>query len=1141
MESKNFEILRKQWPELADLGGFAELYARTDSSSALIKQRTFCEHLVEGIYQLHNLQLPYQANLFDLLSEDSFKTEVPKVVLDKFHLIRLKGNKAAHGHATDGETALFCLRESWDLARWYFVTYGDGQVDECPDFQEPPAVDTKAKLKKDKKAALQKLAIQETQLQELLQQVEALRAKADTAEKTETELQALKASGQTTADTLKFDEATTRKYLIDQQLVEAGWNVGHNGVNTDEVGQEIEVKHQPTKTGIGYIDYVLWDDNGKPLAVIEAKKTAESAVKGRTQAKCYADGLEKEHGQRPVIMYTNGFDIFIWDDAQNYPDRQIYGYYSKDSLQYLVNFQRKEKKLLEHIDIRPEITDRDYQQEAIRRTTEKFTNNFRQSLLIQATGTGKTRVAISLTDLLIRANWVKRVLFLCDRKELRKQAKNAFGEYLKDASCTIVSRKTHKERQHRIYLATYPAMIKLFQTFDVGFFDLIIADESHRSIYNRYRDLFLYFDSFQVGLTATPVNFITRNTYRLYGCEDKDPTYYYSLEQGVEAGYLTPYEVFTHTTNFLRKGIKYAELTEEQKQQLEEDGENPEEFDYNNREVDNAVFNKETNRAILQNLMDNGIREASGQHVGKSIIFARSHKHAVLLKTLFDEQYPQYGGSFCQIIDNYDPRAEQLIDDFKNVGGKDEITIAISVDMLDTGIDVPEIVNLTFAKPIGSQVKFDQMIGRGTRLCPNLFGPGKDKQKFWIFDHWGNFEHFSKAPKEAEPSQKKSLLQLLFVTRIELARGAIKKQKPDIFTAAVAELEKMIKTLPEKTIAVRKRWQQIHRLQNKETLHTFSEATIHELVNDIGPLMQWININKQTDAYRLDLLMTHLANNWLQKTAILDDKKAELRDGTSVLPINLNQVLVKKKSIDNVMSDTFWDDVAFSQIEQVRLDLREIWQYRPRVTPPKPEPKVIDITDGGVEMAEVSTGYATVDMVAYRKRVEETLEKHFTSNPTLQKIRQGKPVSQADLDTLTALILTQNPDVDLNTLKAFYDETAIGLDFILRTIIGMDEDAVEAHFKQFRTDHTLNANQLRFMALLKVHIAKYGSIEIDKLYEPPFTGIDSDGVDGVFPNDKDVDDLIDILEVFTTGQTTASKTKIPSYQLIKETKTDAPQ
>ena len=1114
MKSTNFEILRNNWPELASLAGFAENYVDPDPTSCLVKLRAFVEQMVHHIYDANGFSEPYQASLNDLLTEAVFKQAVNKsTVIDKFHIIKNAGNKAAHGSILSQDSARFHLQGAFDLTCWFFITYGAGRLQDLPKFKEP-VLETKGKIKKEKKAALQKIKEQENKMAELLKQLEAERLKNKTQEKSAEDRAKLTKEGQKAADLLEFNEATTRMQLIDSMLADAGWDVGVDGQDTDEVGQEVEVQDQPTESGKGYIDYVLWDDNGKPLAVVEAKRTAESATVGRTQAKCYADGLEKEHGQRPVIFYTNGYDVFIWDDAGNYPDRKVYGYYSKESLQYLVNFQRKEKQLLEHIDINPTITDRDYQQEAIRRTTEKFSKKYRKSLLIQATGTGKTRVAISLTDVLIKANWVKRVLFLCDRKELRKQAKNAFGEHLKDASCTIVTQKTHKERQHRIYLATYPAMIKLFQTFDVGFFDLIIADESHRSIYNRYRELFLYFDSLQVGLTATPVNFIGRNTYRLFGCDDKDPTYYYSLEQGVEAGYLSPYEVSTHTTNFLRKGIKYEELTDEQKQQLEDDGENPEDFGYENMQVDSAVFNKETDRSIIRHLMDNGIREASGQHLGKTIIFARRHDHAVLLKNVFDEMYPQYGGSFCQVIDNHDPRAEQLIDDFKSTDGKDEITIAISVDMLDTGIDVPEIVNLTFAKPIRSQVKFDQMIGRGTRLSLNLFGPGKDKLKFRIF------EHFSKKPKQVDPSIKKSLLQLLFEARINIARTAFKEQNSPIFATTITEIGKMIKTLPEKTIAVMDSWEKVFRLQKTATLQTFTQAIINELIDDIGPLMQWININKQTDAYRLDLLMIQLEDTWLKKNSIFDDKKAELRSGTAMLPINLNQVMAKEQTVTNVKSDEFWQDVSFAELEKVRLDLREIWQYRQGVTPPPRSSKIIDITDGGVETNEISTGYETVDMMAYRLRVEEELNAHFATNPTLQKIRQGQPVTPTDLNTLTSLILTQNPDVDLDVLHSFYADTAVSLEYILRTIIGIDEVAVELHFKEFRTAHNLNANQLRFMALLKAHIAKYGSIDIDKLYEPPFTGIDSNGVDGIFPNEKDVDELVDILGAFTAGQTT---------------------
>jgi len=1115
MESVNFEILRSKWPELASLGGFAEQYSHSDPNSALLKLRSFIEQMVSIIYQTHGFPKPYQANLNDLLNEASFKQVTPPAVLEKFNAIRIKGNKAAHGASETANTSLNILREAYDLGRWFYITFGSGTLSDCPAYQPPPAEDTKAQIKRDKKAALQKLAEAETQMQALLEELEATRAKAAAAQKTAAELKAMAEKSRKSANELDFNEETTRFRLIDSMLADAGWNVGINGTDTDEVHQEVEIQHQPTTTGVGYADYVLYDDNGKPLAVVEAKKTASDAMIGRNQSRMYADGLQKMTGQRPVIFYTNGFDVHIWDDAQNYPDRKIYGFYSKESLQYLVNYQRKEKQLLDTVHIKPEITDRLYQQEAIKRVLERFSGNHRSALLIQATGTGKTRVAISLTDVLSRANWVKRVLFLCDRRELRKQARNAFNQHMTDAPLTIVSASTAKDRHQRIYLATYPAMMKIFQTFDVGFFDLIIADESHRSIYNRYRDLFSYFDCLQVGLTATPVHFINRNTFRLFSCEDRDPTFNYDLEHAVEEGYLVPYEVYTHTTNFLRKGIKYAELTEQQRQQLEDDGEDPTQFDYEDREVDKVIFNKETNRAILRNLMENGIREQTGQLPGKSIIFARSHNHAVLLKKLFDEMYPQYGGRFCQVIDNYDPRAEQLIDDLKKTSGTDEITIAISVDMLDTGIDIPELVNLCFAKPIRSQVKFEQMIGRGTRLCPNLFGPGKNKTAFRIFDHWGNFEYFSKNIPDVEPVATKSLLQKVFEARITLAETALQNAEPPIFDATCPLIRDLMNALPEDTIAVRDCWQAKRQLANPETLHQFSAVTVTRLRNELAPLMQWVNIRGNADAYILDLLITRMETAQLQRSAEFNDLKDELLDGVSRLRMTLNPVREKSETIKRVKSRMFWDMARFSDLEALRNELRSIWQYRDITSQPIPYPKIIDITDGDEIYEPHPTYLPSVDMMAYRKRVEETLNKLFETNETLQKIKQGEPVTDQDLTALTTLVLIQNPDIDLNILKRFYEETAVSLDFIIRSLIGMDSDAVRQRFSDFVHKHPqLTAKQTRFLSLLQNHIAKYGSIEIDRLYEPPFTTVDSNGLDGVFKAEAEIDELIDILDTF---------------------------
>jgi len=1115
MKSVNFEFLREKWPELASLGGFAEQYAWPDPAGALVKLRTYIESLIHRFYDENNLGRFPHASLLDLLRQDEFKQAIPSVVLNAFHSIRLAGNKAAHAEPIHRFNVLDLLRDAFDLGRWFYLMNG-GKKEDWPDYkapEKPQAVFENAEtFKKEKRLIQEKLAANEMEMQSLLSELEATRAKTRVAERQIEELNSLLSAGMTAADELGFDEAVTRKRLIDTELAAAGWDVSDDGASTPEVHQEEPVEYQPTKSGTGFADYVLWDDNGMPLAVIEAKKTAREAALGQEQARLYADGLEKMHGQRPFIFYTNGFDIFLWDDAQGYPPRSLYGFYSKDSLQYLL-FQRNHRKQLDSLSAKPAIVDRLYQVEAIKRVTEKFSAKRHKALIVHATGTGKTRVAIALTDLLNRASWVKRVLFLCDRKELRKQAKNAFNEFLSEPM-TVVSAGTAKDRDQRIYLATYPAMNKIFQTFDVGFFDLIIADESHRSIYNRYRDMFRYFDSLQVGLTATPVGFISRNTFRMFDCGDQTPTAYYALDQAVEEGYLVPYEVYAHTTRFLRKGIKYKDLTDEQKHQLEEDGEEPKDFDFENHQIDKQIFNRDTNRAVIRNLMDNGIRDETGQVPGKTIVFARNHNHALLLNEVFNELFPQYGGKFCRVIDNYDPRAEQLIDDFKSHKESDP-RIAISVDMLDTGIDVPEIVNLVFAKPIRSLVKFEQMIGRGTRLCRDLLGEGKNKTHFRIFDHWGNFEYFEKQYKKAEPSVTKSLMQQLFESRLDLARTALNKSEPDAFNRVIKLIKADLDRLSENIVSVREKWREKRSLSKPETLQAFAPTTEMALRSQMAPLMQWVDIRSYVDAYRFDQLMTGLQIEHLKKSGRFDDLKNRMFDRLNHLQMHLNPVREKADVIKEVKSSAFWNPVSIEKLETVRKQLRGIMQYSARVTYTLPDPKFIDIKDGREEYKRLPTRLKFSDMPGFRKQVQDALMNLFDENPTLQKIKAGRSVSTGDLKALTSLVLTQNPNVDQEILREFFEKTAGPLDHAIRGIIGMDADVVNDRFSAFVTRHPdLTANQVSFLNLLKNHISRYGSIQIDQLYEAPFTALHSDGLDGVFLDEKVINDLIAIIDSF---------------------------
>lgn len=1131
MTSRNFEFLRPHHPELADLAGFAERYAYGDPVSALVKLRSFAEALTWDVYRSLRLRPPVPDDFVKLLTDWQFKSAVPPMIADQLHAIRKGGNIAAHANKASNQAALLLIEQGWQLAAWFAVSFCSIPPASIPRFQPLPATEpfwtSESRLNEEKRVALEGLARQQAKLDATLSELAITRSQYEAAEKKIEELQTVAAAGVQTLCLLQIDEATTRRRLIDVGLVQAGWKLGANGADTSEVSQEHEVSGQPTGTGKGYPDYVLWSDDGRPLAVIEAKRTMRDPEQGRKQAELYANALEQEHGHRPTIFYTNGHEIFVWDDAQGYPPRKIFGFYSKDTLQYRGVFQRTARKALDSVEIRTDIVERMYQLEAIKRVTEKFTAKGRRGLISQATGTGKTRVAIALSDVLIRANWAKRILFLCDRRELRKQAKNAFAQFLNEP-LTVVNASTAADKNKRIYISTYPAMMEAFQNYDPGFFDLVIADESHRSIYNVYRDLFKYFDCFQIGLTATPVDFINRNTFQLFDCGDLDPTAHYTLEQAVEEGYLVPYEVFTHTTKFLREGIRYADMTPEQQQQVEEEGHDPSLVDHDQGEIDKEVFNKDTSRAILRNLMENGITDRTGQRVGKTIIFARNHDHAVLLSQTFDEMYPQYGGKVCQVIDYQMERAEQLIDDFKGEGSNPDLNIAISVDMLDTGIDVPEIVNLVFAKPVNSKVKFWQMIGRGTRLCKNLFGAGQDKTKFRIFDHWENFENFGQNRPEAQPTRTRSLMEMVFAARVELAEAALQAAKPESFQWVVRLLDGDIRSLPDDSISVREAFIQCETVKQPGRLEQWSASTVDVLRREIAPLMRWCDISGAEQAHRLDLLVTQMQIAIVRGSGRLNDLRAEFLNRVSNLQMNLNPVKEKAAVIQRVRSADFWNGITIEALEQTREELRGIMRYQIEMDPPRPKPVVYDIQEdpGEIQYQHRSALLASVDMVAYRLRVEEALRELFQTNPVLEKIRLGLPVSDEDLNALKSLVLTQHPDINLDDLMDFYPQESAHLDDILRTIVGMDPDVVRDRFTTFvQKNPTLTARQMHFVQMLVNHISRYGKLETERLYEAPFTSLHSDGIDGVFENDRQVAELIALVSSFNPPRTGDSITQ----------------
>lgn len=613
-------------------------------------------------------------------------------------------------------------------------------------------------------------------------------------------------------------EAITRQCLIDYMLNEAGWEILHakGDIQGGKAGIEIKIEGMDRKfhsSGIGYADYVLFSKDSKPLAVIEAKSTIYSPETGRKQAIEYADCLEKKYGVRPVIYYTNGYTTKVIDGL-DYPPRNVISFHSYNDLEYLI--QKRSRSPITNLAIDDEITNRPYQKTAIKSLVEWLNRKHRRGLLVLATGTGKTRVSISLCKLLYNnSKWLKNVLFLADRKELVKQAHERFEEFLPSQPMSCLSEDDKPDTNARIVFSTYQTMINYINTepleFSIGHFDLIIIDEAHRSVFGKYGAIFQYFDSLLIGLTATPRAEIDKNTFQLLELEN-EPNFEYTYEEAIRDEYLRPYRLKKCNSKMINRGIKYDDLSAEQREQLEKVWEYekamkgiPKEKEYHRdiqgNEIFNYLINDDTIDNVLSELMTNGLKVHSGEDVGKTIIFAYNHKHAERIVERFNQLYPERGADYCQLIDNQVKNHSAIIADFKMEAKMPQI--AVSVDMLDTGIDVPEILNLVFFKIIKSKIKFEQMIGRGTRLCKDLFGPGEDKQEFYIFDWCGNFDFFSKQGDE-EAKRFDIVMLHIMLSLIDTTRRVGQFRKVVVNIAAILEKKASIPAVMERIDIIRK-------------------------------------------------------------------------------------------------------------------------------------------------------------------------------------------------------------------------------------------------------------------------------------------------------------------------------------------------
>ena len=893
----NFEFLASI-PEYALFSGAtieAEKVYSTSPAMCAVGCRKALELAVKWVYSAdRTITMPYKDNLQSLIHEPSFRFALDSQTWGKLPFIIRLGNLAVHTErAVNPADALLSLESLFEFIEWVDYCYGSDYEERHFDAAliptEKVVIDTK------------KIKEQESLIEQQESEIKALQAKIAAMSATLTAEKEEKQESRNFEPT-DISEFKTRKIYIDVDLKSMGWKF--DGTDAD-VWEEYPVTGMPNATGDGFVDYVLFGKDGLPLAVIEAKRSSKDPNIGRKQAVLYADCLERKFGRRPMMFTTNGFETYFWDD-QSSPQRKVSGFFTKADLEKLMN-RRDTRKKLKTIAIDEKITDRYYQIEAIRAVCEHFEEGFRKALIVMATGTGKTRTASSLTDVLSRGGYITNILFLADRTALVKQAKDDFKNYLPDMSlCNLCTSKDDKTA--RIVFSTYPTILNAIDStktkdgiplFSPAHFDLIITDESHRSIFKKYRAIFEYFDALMVGLTATPKTDVDRNTYDFFEVENGVPTYAYDYETAVYTDhYLVPYYNYEVKTKFLEEGITYDDLSEADKERYEDDFA---EDDYIPDFIPSAalnkfVFNETTVDTVLQDLMERGIKVAGGDRLGKTIIFAQSKEHAEFIVQRFNKLYPKYNGTFAQRITCSDSYAQTIIDDFKQ---KEMPVIAVSVDMMDTGVDVPACVNLVFFKKVRSKTKFWQMIGRGTRLCEGLSctdgidGEYTDKKRFLIFDYCGNFEYFRENKNGYETGETKSLTENIFCKQVQLITALqgsdfVDSDYQAFRSELVASCYNGICALSDDLVSVRLQKQYVEKYRKRESFKALSEMDKYELTKYIAGLITSNDTDefaKRFDNFMYGLMLANIDQlpklGYFQKQLILT---AELLEKKTTIP-----------------------------------------------------------------------------------------------------------------------------------------------------------------------------------------------------------------------------------------------------------------
>ncbi len=1126
----NFAFLAAEFPTIHEAAVEAERQAAVSPTAAAFFAGKTVELAVKWAFRNDpGLRLPYQDNIAALLHEPSFRRAAGEAVFAKARYINSLRNRAVHEERRITERdAAGAVKELFHVCFWLARTYARKA--------KPPeglAFDASVLSRRDEtlKKAFAHLKAQQAELD--AKDGELTRLLSD-RQNLDVELQRLRAevaAARTAAEaapsTHDYNEAETRDRFIDLLLREAGWALD------GPEDSEFRVEGMPNNEGVGFVDYVLWGADGKPLGLVEAKRTKKDARQGQQQAKLYADALEARFGQRPVIFYSNGYEHWIWDDTR-YPPRRIGGFYKRDELELLIQ-RRKSRKSLAETKLNTKIAGdkRPYQQRAIRAIAKAFEDEReRKALLVMATGSGKTRTVIALVDLLMRAGWVKRVLFLADRVALVNQAAVAFKEHLPDSA--PVNLVTERTSEGRVFLSTYPTMMNLINRgregkakFGPGHFDLIVIDEAHRSVYQRYRAIFEYFDSYLVGLTATPKDEIDKNTYSLFDLEDGVPTDAYSLEEAVADGHLVPPVAISVPLKIVRSGLRYDDLSDEEKDQWDmlEWGEDEIPDTVEAAEVNKRLFNQDTVDQVIAHLMQNGLKVEGGDRLGKTIIFAKNQAHAVYIEQRFNAAYPSLAGHFARVI-TYEsgPYAQTLINDFSK---KDKVPhIAISVDMLDTGIDVPEVVNLVFFKQVRSKTKFWQMMGRGTRLCPDLFGPGQDKEFFRVFDYCQNLEFFGANPEIKEASAAKSLSARLFAARLDLVRALDAKHwKAEGFSAgdqegydagqevppseekvradALSVLRETVAGLNLDNFIVRQKRRTVEKYQADAAWSTIDDAARDELVSDIAPLPSSRELGTE-EAKRFDLLMFQLELALLKGSRRFDTLKKELMAIASALEDQtaIPGIAAQASLIEEIQSAEWWEGVTVPLLEFVRLRLRNLIRHIDKGRKAIVYSNFADEIGAGEEIDLPQVGEA--DFARFKAKARHFL-RGLSGNQVLDKLRQGKPLTAYDLTELERLLSEAGIAGPQDIERA--RDAGHGFGRFVRSLVGLDRAAVNAAFADFLAHGTATHKQIAFIDLVVEHLTEAGSMDPALLYEAPFTDIAPTGPEQVF-DDGRVTDLV---------------------------------